>query len=146
MIGDVQDIVFCSFVENTANSYHVRGYVFNDPDGSVNMLCSGSVESLNEFLHAIQTHAPSGIGIEQFVKDEIVTDIDLNLLPKFLKLGTAEIADLGRKLDKGVKLLEALPDIKEGGGMLLDIKTGIDAMNMKFDVFADTKNFQSGDG
>ena len=135
--GDVQDIGFRSFIENTANSYHVRGYVFNDPDGSVKMLCGGSVESVNELFHAIQTRAPPGISIGQFVKDEIITDIDLNIPSEFLKLGTDEISDIGRKLDKGVKLLEALPDIKEGVSTLPDIKTGIDAMNMKFDVFTD---------
>ena len=155
--GDVRDIGFRSFIESTANSCHVRGYVFNDPDGSVKMLCSGSAKSLNEFLYTIQTRVPSGVGIEQFVKDEIVTDIDLNLPPKFLKLGTDEISDIGRKLDKGVKLLEALPGIKESVSMLPDIKesvsmlpdikgsvsmlpdikTGIDAMNMKFDAFTD---------
>jgi acylphosphatase len=165
--GDVQDIGFRSFIESTAKSYHVQGYVFNDPDGSVKMLCSGSAESLNEFLYVIQTRVPSGVGIEQFVKDEIITDIDLNIPPEFLKLGTDEISDIGRKLDKGVKLLEALPgikegvsmlpdikesvsmlpdikesvsmlpDIKESVSMLPDIKTGIDAMNMKFDAFTD---------
>lgn len=85
--GDVQDIGFHRFIENTANSYHVRGHVFNDPDGSVRMLCGGSVESVNEFFHAIQTRAPPGISIEQFVKDEITTNIDLNIPPEFLKLG-----------------------------------------------------------
>jgi len=145
--GDVQDIGFCNFIERTANSCHVRGYVFNDPDGSVRMLCGGSVESVNELFHAIQTRAPPGISIGQFVKDEIITDIDLNIPSEFLKLGTDEISDIGRKLNKGVKLLEALPgikegvsrlpDIKESVSMLPDIKTGIDAMNMKFDAFTD---------
>ena len=146
---------------------HVRGYVFNDPDGSVRMLCGGSVESVNELFHAIQTRAPPGISIGQFVKDEIITDIDLNIPSEFLKLGTDEISDIGRKLDKGVTLLEALPGIKESVSMLPDIKesvsmlpgikesvsmlpgikesvsmlpdikTGIDAMNMKFDAFTD---------
>ena len=99
--GDVQDIGFRNFIESTANLYHVRGYVFNDPDGSVRMLCGGSVESVNELFHAIQTRAPPGISIGQFVKDEIITDIDLNIPSEFLKLGTDEIADIGRKLDKG---------------------------------------------
>ena len=135
--GDVQDIGFRRFIESTANSYHVRGYVFNDPDGSVKMLCGGSVESVNELFHAIQTRAPPGISIGQFVKDEIITDIDLNIPSEFLKLGTDEISDIGRKLDKGVKLLEALPDIKDSVSMLPDIKTGIDMMNTKFDAFAD---------
>jgi len=84
--GDVQGIGFRRFIESTANSYHVHGYVFNDPDGNVKMLCGGSVESVNELFHAIQTRAPPGISIGQFVKDEIITDIDLNLPPEFLKL------------------------------------------------------------
>ncbi len=60
---------------------------------------------------------------------------------------TDEISDIGRKVDKGIKLLEALPDIKESVSMLPDIKgsvsmlpdikIGIDAMNMKFDAFTD---------
>ena len=155
--GDVQDIGFRKFIESAANSYHVRGYVFNDPDGSVKMLCGGSVESVNELFHAIQTRAPPGTNIGQFVMDEIITDIDLNIPSEFLKLGTDEISDIGRKLDKGVKLLEVLPDIKESVSilpsikesvsmlpdikesvsMLPGIKTGIDAMNMKFDAFTD---------
>ena len=52
-------------------------------------------------------------------------------------MSTDEISDIGRKLDKGVKLLEALPDIKDSVSMLPDIKTGIDMMNTKFDAFAD---------
>ena len=86
MTGDVQDIGFRRFIESTANSYHVRGYVFNAPDGSVRMLCGGSVESVNGLFHAIQTRAPPGISIGQFVKDEITTNIDLNIPPEFLKL------------------------------------------------------------
>ncbi|RLG28560.1 hypothetical protein DRO03_09540 [Methanosarcinales archaeon] len=105
------------------------------------------VESVNELFHAIQTRAPPGISIGQFVKGEIITDIDLNMPSEFLKLGTDEISDIGRKLDKGVKLLESLPDIKESVSMLPSIKesvsmlpgikTGIDAMNMKLDAFTD---------
>ena len=94
--GDVQDIGFRRFIESTANSYHVRGHVFNDPDGSVKMLCGGSVESLDAFFHAVQTRTPSGVSIEQFLRNEIVTDTDLNLPPEFLKLGTDELSDIGR--------------------------------------------------
>ena len=50
---------------------------------------------------------------------------------------TGEISDIGGKVGKGVKLLEALPDIKESVSMLPDIKIGIDMMNTKFDTFAD---------
>lgn len=30
LTGNVQDIGFRKFIENTVNSYHVTGYVFND--------------------------------------------------------------------------------------------------------------------
>ncbi|MFV9630237.1 MAG: acylphosphatase [Methanosarcinales archaeon] len=39
LTGNVQDIGFRKFIENTANSYHVTGYVFNDQNGSVKMQC-----------------------------------------------------------------------------------------------------------
>ncbi|MEA1985343.1 MAG: acylphosphatase [Euryarchaeota archaeon] len=42
--GMVQDVGFCDFVENTARSYHLRGFVFNEPDGTVNIQCAGSTE------------------------------------------------------------------------------------------------------
>ena len=83
--GDVQDIGFSKFVESTANSYHVTGYVFNDPNGSVKMLCAGQVESLNMFFDAVQTRPPQGTSIEQFIKTEIPIpeEIDLNVPDQF---------------------------------------------------------------
>ncbi|MCK5108813.1 MAG: hypothetical protein KAR25_03895 [Methanosarcinales archaeon] len=39
----------------------------------------------------------SVVNIEQFMQNEIVADTDLNLPPEFLKLGTVEISDIGRK-------------------------------------------------
>ena len=127
VIGDVQDIGFRKFIESTANSYHVTGYVFNDPNGSVKMLCAGQVELLNPFFDAVQTRPPQGTSIEQFIKTEIPIpeDIDLNVPDHFLKLGTDELTDIGRKLDTGVELLKTLPSIK----------TGIDTLNSKFDDF-----------
>jgi len=137
VIGDVQDIGFREFVESTANSYHVTGYVFNDPNGSVKMLCAGQVELLNTFFDAVQTRPPQGIRIEQFIKTEIPIpeDIDLNIPNQFLKLGTDELADIGRKLDTGVELLKTLPQIKESVSTLPEIKTGIDTLNLNFDDF-----------
>ncbi len=127
IIGNVQDIGFRKFVESTANSYHVTGYVFNDTNGSVKMLCAGQVELLNTFFDAVQTRPPQGISIEQFIKTEIPIpeDFDLNVPDQFLKLGTDELADIGKKLDTGVELLKTLPQIK----------TGIDTLNSKFDDF-----------
>ena len=137
VIGDVQDIGFRKFVESTANSYHVTGYVFNDPDGSVKMLCTGQVELLNTFFDAVQTRPPQGISIEQFIKTEIPIpdDLDLNVPDQFLKLGTDELTDIGRKLDTGVELLKTLPQIEESVSALPEVKTGIDTLNSKFDDF-----------
>ena len=137
VIGDVQDIGFRKFVESTANSYHVTGYVFIDQNGSVKMLCAGQVESLNTFFDALQTRPPQGTSIEQFIKTEIPipNNLDLNVPYQFLKLGTDELADVSRKLDTGVELLKTLPQIEESVSALPEIKTGIDTLNSKFDDF-----------
>jgi acylphosphatase len=137
IIGDVQDIGFRKFVESTANSYHVTGYVFNDTNGSVKMLCAGQVELLNTFFDAVQTRPPQGTSIEQFIKTEIPIpeDFDLNIPDQFLKLTTDQLADIGNKLDIGVELLKTLPQIEESVSTLPEIKTGIDTLNSKFDDF-----------
>jgi len=137
LTGNVQDIGFRKFIENTANSYHVTGYVFNDQNGSVKMLCAGQVELLNNFFEAVQTRLPQGISIEQFIKTEIPIpdDFDLNVPNKFLKLATDELSDIGRKLDTGVELLKTLPQIEESVSTLPEIKTGIDTLNSNFDDF-----------
>ena len=85
IIGNVQDIGFRKFIESTANSYNVTGYVFNDPNGSVKMLCAGQIESLNTFFDAVQTRPPQGTSIEQFIKTEIPIpdDLDLNVPDQF---------------------------------------------------------------
>jgi len=135
--GNVQDIGFRSFLESTANSYHIKGYVFNAPDGSVRMLCAGQTESMDNFFDAVRTRKPQGISIDQFIPTEIPLpgDLDINIPSKFIKLETDELADIGRKMDIGVELLKTLPDIKEHVNVLPDIKTGIDSMNSKFDDF-----------
>jgi acylphosphatase len=137
LTGNVQDIGFRKFIENTANSYHVTGYVFNDQNGSVKMLCAGQVELLNTFFDAVQTRPPQGIRIEKFIKTEIPIpkDFDLNVPNKFLKLATDELADIGRKLDTGVELLKTLPQIEESVGRLPEIKTGINTLNLNFEDF-----------
>jgi acylphosphatase len=145
VIGNVQDIGFRSFLESTANSYHIKGYVFNAPDGSVRMLCAGQTESIDNFFDAVRTRKPHGVGIDQFIPTDIPLpgDLDINIPPKFLKLETDELADIGRKLDIGVELLKTLPDIKECVSalpdikehVLPDIKTSSDSMNSKFDDF-----------
>jgi len=137
VIGNVQDIGFRKFVESTAHSYHVTGYVFNDTNGSVKMLCAGQVELLNTFFDAVQTRLPEGISIEQFIKTEIPIpeDFDLNIPNQFLKLATDELVDIGKKLDIGVELLKTLPQIDENVSALPEIKTGIDSLNSNFDDF-----------
>lgn len=135
--GNVQDIRFRSFLESMANSYHIKGYVFNASDGSVRMLCAGQTESMDNFFDAVRTRKPQDISIGQFIPTDIPLpgDFDINIPSKFIKLETDELADIGKKLDIGVELLKALPDIKEHVSALPGIKTSIDSMNSKFDDF-----------
>jgi acylphosphatase len=83
--GNVQDIGFRSFIESTANSYHINGFVFDAPDGSVQMLCSGQTESMDDFFDAVRTRKPQDVSIDQFILTDIPLpdDIDINIPQNF---------------------------------------------------------------
>ncbi len=70
----------------------------------------------------------------KIAKKEITSEVYLP--QKFLKLYTDELADIGRKLDKGNELLT---DIKRDTRILPEIlpgiKNGIENQNVKFDSF-----------
>lgn len=109
--GKVQDIGFRAFIEDIARYLQLKGFVFNDIDGSVKMVCCGENKIINEFFKKIRsTGEERGIAILDIAKEEI--PFHIYLPQQFTKLYTDEIADIGRKLDKGNELLGSLPEIK----------------------------------
>ncbi len=110
--GKVQDIGFRSIIENIAILHDLKGFVFNDADGSVKMVCCGENSIINKFFKEIRSNGEErGIVINDIAKEEI--PFQIYLPPKFIRLYTDELADIGRKLDKGNELLGNLPEIKD---------------------------------
>ncbi len=103
--GRVQDIGFRSLIEDIARLYDVRGFSFNDTDGSVKMVCCGENGIIGDFLEEIKENGiKRGAAIDDITSEEI--PFHIYLPPKFLRLYTDELADIGRKLDKGNDELE----------------------------------------
>lgn len=117
--GKVQDIAFRMLIEDIAKLHDLKGYAFNDLDGSVKMVCCGEISVIEEFLDEVRFRGVhKGAAIEDIEKEEITQKI---FLPqKFLRLYTDELADISRKLDVGIEVLKsikgdtsALPEIKD---------------------------------
>ncbi len=122
--GNVQDIGLRSLIEDIARLLDLKGFAFNDPDGSVKMVCCGDSSEISNFLKEIQIRGEQkGALIEDIKKEEITRHIYLP--QRFIRLYTDELADTNRKLDVGIGVLK---NIKSDTSVLPEI-------NSKFDSF-----------
>lgn len=116
--GKVQGISFRALVEDIARLYDLRGFVFNDLDGSVKMVCCGENGNIADFLDELKIKGTQrGARVDEIKSEEI--PFEIYLPQRFLRLYTDELTDISRKLDKGNELLgdinkdtSALPEIK----------------------------------
>ncbi|MDI6654541.1 MAG: acylphosphatase [Candidatus Hydrothermarchaeota archaeon] len=108
--GKVQDIGFRNFIAQSADFLRLKGYVFNDIDGSVKLILEGVKDTLDSFLDDVKIKT-SGIGAEIESLDRREVSRDSDLPPKFVKIPSTELEEIGSKLDIGVSYLR---DIKEG--------------------------------
>jgi len=121
--GKVQDISFRSLIEDIARLYNLRGFVFNDIDSSIKMVCCGENGEIAEFLGELQARGVhKGLVIDEVSKEEL--PFQMYLPQKFMRLYTDDLADIGRKLDIGNKMLMG---IKNDTSVLPDIKAGFDS-------------------
>ena len=130
--GTVQDIGFRALIEDIAKLYELRGFTFNDLDGSVKMVCGGENGVIADFLGDIKSRGTErGVVIHEITHEEIPFQI---YLPHgFSRLYTDDLADIGRKLDKGN---EILGHISYDTSELPGISKGIEGLNSKFDSFS----------
>jgi len=105
--GRVQDIGFRDMVAQMANFLRLRGYVFNDVDGSVKVIVEGIENTLESFLDDIINKTQS-IGAEITGMDRREVSRDIDLPPRFVKIPTTELEEIGRKLDVGVEILRSM--------------------------------------
>jgi len=112
--GKVQDIGFRALIEDIARLLDVKGFAFNDIDGSVKMVCCGETGVINKFFKEIQARGTQkGVIIEGIAKEEL--PFHVYLPEKFSRIYTDEFGDIGRKLDIGVDVLR---DIKADTSVL----------------------------
>lgn len=105
--GKVQDIGFRMLIEDIARLHDLRGYAFNDIDGSVKMVCCGEIGVIDEFLDELRFRGvQKGAVIDEISKEEITSEVYLP--QKFLRLYTEELADISRKLDVGIEILKGI--------------------------------------
>ncbi|NOZ77024.1 MAG: hypothetical protein GXO65_05000 [Euryarchaeota archaeon] len=112
--GRVQDVGYRYLIESTANSLGIKGYVFNDIDGSVRLLCEGREEYLVRFFDSVDVKGDT-VFVEDIQKEEAPMGA-APLPPRFARLETDAMEDFSRKLDIGIGSLQR---IEENTGSLL---------------------------
>lgn len=146
--GRVQHIGYRGIIESTARKLDIKGYVFNDVDNSVKIVCEGSQRSVDVFLKAIKEQ--SRAEIESIEKKEILEKIPLP--HTFSRIATDEYYEFSRKFDIGLDFLEGIKtdtgemrgSLNEMKGSLSEIKGSLDKVNNTLESSAsDQKDFNS---
>jgi acylphosphatase len=113
--GKVQHIGYRGIIEGTARKLDIKGYVFNDIDGSVKIACEGLQKSIDAFIDGLKEFARSDI--ESIEKKEIHEE--LYLPPVFSRVATDDYHEFSRKFDIGLDYLDGIKtDTGEMKGIL----------------------------
>lgn len=102
--GKVQHIGYRGIIEGTARKLDIRGYVFNDVDGSVKIACEGIQKSIETFINNIKEFAKSDI--ESIEKKEVHEELYLPSV--FSRVATDDYYEFSKKFDVGIDLLDGI--------------------------------------
>jgi len=102
--GKVQHIGYRGIIEGTARKLDIRGYVFNDVDGSVKIACEGIQKSIETFINNIKEFAKSDI--ESIEKKEVHEELYLPSV--FSRVATDDYYEFSKKFDIGIDLLDGI--------------------------------------
>lgn len=103
--GKVQNAGYRNFIEDRARERRLSGYVFNDTDGTVKLVCAGAKDRIDDFTEVITLHEED-IFAENISKNEIE---DVSPIPAtFNRIQTDTIEDFGRKLDNVVLAIKSV--------------------------------------
>jgi acylphosphatase len=117
--GKVQHIGYRGIIEGTARKLDIKGYVFNDVDGSVKIACEGIQKSIDIFISSIEEYARSDI--ESIEKKEIHDELYLPYT--FSRVATDDYYDFSKKFDIGIELLDGIKtDTRDMNDTLEDMK------------------------
>ncbi|MCD4843984.1 MAG: acylphosphatase [Methanosarcinales archaeon] len=137
--GNVQHIGYSGIIEGTARKLDIKGYIFNDVDGSVKIACEGVQKSIDTFISGIKEFARSDI--ESIEKKEIHDELYLPSV--FTRLATGDYYEFSKKFDIGIELLDGIKtdtkDMKETlgdmNGTLGDMKESLTNINTTLETF-----------
>lgn len=102
--GRVQHIGYRNIIEGTARKLDIKGYIFNDVDNSVKMVCEGLQKSIDSFLENLKDFARADI--DTIDKKEIYDEIPLP--HTFSRVATDEYYEFSGKFDIGLDYLEGI--------------------------------------
>ena len=128
--GNVQHIGYRGIIEGTARKLDLKGYFFNDVDGSVKITCEGLQKSIDEFISSLNEFARSDI--DSIEKKEIHEELYLPSI--FSRVATDDYYDFSKKFDIGIDYLDGIKiDTGEMKGSLTKISTTLETFVIKQD-------------
>lgn len=106
--GEVQDVGLRGLIAEIGETGGKRGYVFNEADGTVRVVMAGTRRQATEFVASIRERS---VDLRAEIESVEVTEFDGDIdLPPFGILPTDDLADLGRKLDIGIRSLTGIEE------------------------------------
>jgi len=124
--GKVQHIGYRGIIEGTARKLDMKGYVFNDIDGSVKIACEGLQKSVDAFINSIKEFAKSDI--ESIEKKEIHEELYLPSV--FSRVATDDYYEFSKKFDIGLGYLDGIKsDTGEMKGTLGEMKGSLNSID-----------------
>lgn len=106
--GHVQYVGLRGLIAEIGETGGKRGYVFNEADGTVRVVMAGTRRQATEFVASVRERsADHRAEIESVEVTEFDGEIDL---PPFGILPTDDLADVGRKLDIGIRSLTGIEE------------------------------------
>ena len=128
--GNVQHIGYRGIIEGTARKLNIKGYVFNDVDGSVKIACEGLQNSIDVFINGLSEFARSDI--DSIEKKEVHDELYLPSV--FSRLETDDYYEFSKKFDIGIDFLDGIKtDTGEMKESLTNINTTLEAFVIKQD-------------
>jgi acylphosphatase len=128
--GNVQHIGYRGIIEGTARKLNIKGYVFNDVDGSVKIACEGLQKSIDVFINGLSEFARSDI--DSIEKKEVHDELYLPSV--FSRVATDDYYEFSTKFDIGIDFLDGIKiDTGEMKESLANINTTLEAFVIKQD-------------
>jgi len=109
--GKVQHIGYRAVIENNARKLDIKGYVFNDVDGSVKIACEGFAKSIDTFINSLTGF--SRLEIDSIEKKEVHEELYLPSV--FSRVAADDFYEFSKKFDIGINYFDAIK--KDTGDM-----------------------------